>query len=655
MSSDLESNLHQNNLNGVNHSGSIVYGFEDYRLDAEHLMLYRSGREVSLTPKQTETLLALIEQRGEIVSKDALMQRLWGNSAVEESNLIQNIYVLRKTLGFTRDGQPMIETLRRRGYRFNAELTDHKHRKPEVSAAMRLASIEAMLDPPGALPPTDGAGKETVHFSSRKKIVGAIVSASLLAALSVVVYFALVSKPSGPINKKLAILPLTAMDPTNRNILFEIGIADSLINRLNSTQGLTIRPLSSVRKYAQAEPDPVAAGVEQKVDYVLASSYQIAEGQIKVTANLMNVSTGEVEESFNASADSASMFAAQDAVANIIGHKLRAKFGPDASEFQTKRGTENEEAYRSYSLAMNLSEERGVQNVTRSLEYLEKAVALDPNYALAWAAKALAHNDMVGHGNTDPHKHYRLSMEALTKALAIDPNVSEAYSALCWNKNRYEYDPAGAEEACKRAVEVDPRSAVAHKTYANFLYTRGRFDEAIAEVRTSMDLQPVSYRNHQIYALTLYFARRFGEAEAQFKRLIELNPNQSGYIHGRLVFVLEMEGKYDEAFEHLINTLTIKKADEGEIERFKTAYRKQAWRGVLAEQIKTAEAEKEPGSYQLACLYTKIGNKDKAFEYLEKAYNERSFQIAILEVEPQLDPLRSDPRYAGLIARIYSK
>jgi tetratricopeptide (TPR) repeat protein len=170
-----------------------------------------------------------------------------------------------------------------------------------------------------------------------------------------------------------------------------------------------------------------------------------------------------------------------------------------------------------------------------------------------------------------------------------------------------------------------------------------------------MDLQPVSYRNHQIYALTLYFARRFGEAEAQFKRLIELNPNQSGYIHGRLVFVLEMEGKYDEAVEHLIKTLTIKKADEGEIERFNTAYRKQGWRGVLAEQIRTAEAEKEPGSYQLACLYTKIGNKDKEFEYLEKAYKERIFQIDILEVEPQLDPLRSDPRYDGLIARIYSK
>ncbi|MBA3694671.1 MAG: transcriptional regulator, partial [Acidobacteria bacterium] len=126
MSLELKSNNHQNNLKEVKPHSSVIYEFEDFRLDTAHLMLSRNGEEISLTPKVVETLLALVERSGEIVSKDELMDRLWANAFVEESNLVQNIYVLRKTLGETTGGKPLIETLRRRGYRFNGELKENK-------------------------------------------------------------------------------------------------------------------------------------------------------------------------------------------------------------------------------------------------------------------------------------------------------------------------------------------------------------------------------------------------------------------------------------------------------------------------------------------------------------------------------------------------
>lgn len=189
---------------------------------------------------------------------------------------------------------------------------------------------------------------------------------------------------------------------------------------------------------------------------------------------------------------------------------IRPSAVANAIESRAKRGTNNEEANRFYLQAMNLSEERGVQNVVKALEYLDQAVVLDPDFAIAWAAIARTHGDIVGHTDSGQHEHFQRSMEAIKKALAIDPNLSEAYSALCHNKNRYEYDALGAEAACKRALELDPNSSVAHKTFANFLYTRGRFDEALAEIRRAMDLQPVSYRNQQMYALTLYYSRRYG-------------------------------------------------------------------------------------------------------------------------------------------------
>jgi tetratricopeptide (TPR) repeat protein len=291
--------------------------------------------------------------------------------------------------------------------------------------------------------------------------------------------------------------------------------------------------------------------------------------------------------------------------------------------------------------------------VKKSLEYLDRAVEIDPNYALAWAAKATAHGDIVSHTDSSQHENFQMSTQAIEKALAIDPNLSEAYSARCHNKNRYDWDPVGAEIACRRAIELDPNSPVAHKTFANFLYSRGRFDEAIYQIKTAMDLQPVSYRNQQMYGLTLYFAQRFDEAEAHFKHLIELNPNHT-FIHTRLIKVLEEEGKESEAFEYLNRMLSIEKR-ETEAERFKTAYRTSGWRGVLIERIKSAEANAPRGNFQLACLYAKVGDKDKAFENLEIAYRERSFQIAVLQVEPQLQSLHDDPRFADLIRRIDGK
>jgi tetratricopeptide (TPR) repeat protein len=166
-----------------------------------------------------------------------------------------------------------------------------------------------------------------------------------------------------------------------------------------------------------------------------------------------------------------------------------------------------------------------------------------------------------------------------------------------------------------------------------------------------MDLQPVSYRNQQMYALALYYARRYDQAESQLKRLIELNPNHS-FIHGRLIMVLEQQGKEQEAYKYMVEMLILQKTNTEKIERYRTAYRAAGWRGVVIERIKINEADGQHSYFQLACLYAKIGDKEKAFDYLEKAFEERSFQIPMLQVEPQLDPLRDDPRYQSLLARI---
>ena len=222
---------------------------------------------------------------------------------------------------------------------------------------------------------------------------------------------------------------------------------------------------------------------------------------------------------------------------------------------------------------------------------------------------------------------------------------------MCWKKFGYEYDFAGAERDCRRAVELGPNSPVAHHTYSSYLASRGRFDEAIAEIKTAIDLDPTSYFNQRIYANVLYFARHYDEAVTQYKRMIEMNEEKPPSYQW-LIRTLEAQGNESEAFEWFISSLILEKQDDKTIQHFRTVYQRSGWRGVLLE--KEQEREGGDGYFRSAGLHASLGNKDKAFECLERSYQRRGFFIAFLQVEPQLDPLRDDPRYADLVNRVES-
>ncbi|MEO7539106.1 MAG: tetratricopeptide repeat protein [Pyrinomonadaceae bacterium] len=640
MSLELKSNGYQNNLKEAKLSDTNIYEFDEFVLDASHLMLCRrGGEELPMTPKQVETLLALIERKGEIVAIDVLMDRLWPNAFVEESNLIQNIHILRKTLGETADGKPMIETFRRRGYRFNGKLELRAQVRTETAPHNRPTEAATLFKFPTVVFDKVAADEKSEPEAPPKKRMFAAVAAILLLAASLSVgYYLYSSQPVAAGDKiVIAVLPLKPINTANRDEIYEVGIADSVIQRFSSMKGFIVRPLSATRKYADIEQDALTAGREQQVDYVLASNYQMAVGKIRITAQLFNVATGQIEETYKTEKDAGDLFAMQDAIAGEVENLMRARFGTTASTPTAKRGTTNVEAYRLYLQGMILDDQR---NGKKAIENFDQAVTLDPNYALAWAGKANALKE-----------DYQESMEAADKALSLDPDLSEGHSAMCWNKFAHEYDFAGAERTCRRAVELDPNSPMAHQSYSIFLSSRGQFDEAIAEIKTAIDLEPTSYFNQRIYANVLYFARRYEEAVPQYKRLIELNDEKPA-TYQWLIRTLEAQGNESEAFEWFLKSLTLQKTDNETIQRYKAAYQRSGWHGVLLERDK----EPDSGNYfGLAGFNARLGNKDKAFEFLESAYQEHEWLIPFLQVEPQLDPLRDDPRYDELIKRIGSK
>jgi tetratricopeptide (TPR) repeat protein len=401
--------------------------------------------------------------------------------------------------------------------------------------------------------------------------------------------------------------------------------------------------------------DPLIAGREQRVDYVLDSNYQLADEKIRVTARLFSVATGDIEATYKSEVDAAGVFKVQDTVAAEIGKAVFARLGLKQSEYTAKRGTDSEEAYRLYLQGKYLHEKRGFADSVKAVESLDEAIRLDPNYARAWAVKSFAHFvKTISTRNFSPDVEIQKATEAALKALELDENLSEGHAALCEIKMTFDWDLPEAEKACKRAVELDSNSTLARQTYSRLLMALGRFDEATAQAQAAIDLEPASLLNHRIYGCTFFEARRYDEAIAVFKRTIDLDPNSVTAIYFWLVEALYMKGSYDEAFEWFMKMHAVAKTDGNTLEVYRTEYHKSGWRGVLTEMDDSFDKRDAP---YFEGVYTSIrlGRKDKAFEYLERAYQRREWPFAYIRVEPRLDALRDDPRFDDLVRRVERK
>ena len=677
------------------------FEFGDFLLDAKEKTLLRQGKPLAITPKAFQLLLVLVENHGHLIEKDELMKAVWRDSFVEEGNLSFTVTLLRKALDDDAQKPRFIETVPRRGYRFIAAATrvggdQEKERGFDLidnrpassngdlfsSAASAIRNDEAahpaaaasarpgrhdeaeareapqtaaLLKFPAAADIEAGAaGKELAPAAGRRKLAALAAVLSVVAALALGYYFFPGRNSSGGAPKSLAVLPLKPINTAGRDEIYEIGIADSLIHRFSSMRGFVVRPLSAVRKYADIEQDPIAAGREQQVDYVFASNYQLAGGRIRITAQLFNVADGRIEETYKTEKEAGDVFAMQDAVASELGAILLSRFSTTAAASAAKRGTASEEAYRFFLQGIYLYERRSFDDARKGVEILEQALRLDPNYARAWARKAHLHRTIANsRRSTDIQAEYRKSIEAINRALALDPHLADAYSALCDNKMYTEYDFAGAESACRRAIELDPNSALSHQIYARFLNSRGRSDEAIAESKTAIDLDPTSLFNQRVYGTCLFFARRYDEAAAQFRRLAMTDEN---FINTYFFYILtlEMQGNHPEAFEALAKWLVLQKTDEETLRAFREAYQTSGWPGVTRERIKRFEKSDEV-YFSGAMYYAQLGEKEKAFELLEKSYQRRELWLANLKVDPRVDPLRGDARYDRLLGLVEAK
>lgn len=626
------------------------YRFKTFLLDVAERRLFDSGRVIPLRPKDFDVLVCLVRKSGHLVEKEELMQSVWPDSFVEEANLTRIVHTLRKSLRQNDNGNKFIETVATKGYRFVAEVSEAVEGDSikigdqivAAGASPDGTEIESFVDQNG-YPAAIAAGNR----ARRKNVALAILG--LLVVVSVGLMFAYRWSGGEPVTDEkpisIAIMPFRPVNVDTRDPAYEIGLADSLIAKLIPTSGLTIRPLSAIRDYTDVKLDAVAAGREQKVDYVLDSSYQVLNGRVRVASLLINVASGVVEIGLKSEADMDGSFRAHDLIVDELSFSILKRLGTPAADVTQTRGTQNKEAYRKYLQGMYLVDKRSPVLIEESLAFFDRAIELDPQYARAFAGRAYALRSLGILGKGDRHEYYVKAKDDVNTALRLDPNSSDAYTILGEIRWGYEGKFDEANDALRRAIEIDPGSAHARRFYSLILRSQERYDEAIEQINVGIDLDPKSLFGIRILGQILYSARRYDEAIAQLDLVRRMAP-EFGAGRGMIWNSYLLKGDHENAFREFRELRIRGKADSEEITKYDAAYAESGFIGVLRETARIMEMKDGDANPE---IYAQIGETDKALHVLEKMASDGGGRSGDFNVNPMLDPIRSDPRYKAIL------
>jgi DNA-binding winged helix-turn-helix (wHTH) protein/TolB-like protein/Flp pilus assembly protein TadD len=626
----------------------FIYQFGRFALDPQEKTLFADGVPVHLPAKEFETLLLLVENNGKALSKEEMLTAIWQGAFVEEGNLTKQISRLRKLLNC--DGEKLIETLPKHGYRFSAEV--NRIFQPAEETVLEKRTVKRLTvrleaedsdDAPLALPPKKS------FFSGARILAGLTV---LLAAVGFGIWFWAGQAKDEKINS-IAVLPLKPLSAEDGDKSLGLGLADALIMKIGGLRQITVRPLSAVTRFADASTDSLEIGRRLKVDAILEGTIQQADGRVRLNARLLRVDGGEQIWAGNFEEEAAKVFDLQDRLTEQTARALKLKLGASENEQITKRFTNNTEALDAYQKGRYFWNRRTANDLKTAVEFFNEAVRKDPNYALAYAGLADAYSLLSDYSGALPDETYPKAREAAMKALELDDKLAEAHTSLAYVKMYYDRDWQGAENEFRRALALNPNYASAHQWYAEYLTAMGRFDEALAATRRAKEIDPLSPSINAGEVWTLYFARRYDEAIERGREIAEMNPNFAE-IHEYLKRCYDQKGMYAEAVAARQTRRQLVGLDATETDILKqaasAANSKDYWKKRLEQELVEMRTE-SPALFNMAEIYAQLGEKDAAFEWLEKAVGNRHYEVMYLRVAPNLDPLRSDARFADLLKR----
>lgn len=642
-----------------------LYEFGPFRIDTANRLLLRDGKPIALKPKVVETLLLLIENSGRVVEKDELIEKLWPDSFVEEGNLTQNIYVLRKAIGGGAQAESYIETIPRRGYRFAAQVKEIPYEENgalapvqrEILPGTRVETETTQIsedENPDRIVPAIFLPAGRARIFRRWVMISSILGAGVVVLVG---YYLLSNRTNRTLTrteiKSLAVLPFKSLSPDATDYMGQ-GMADALITKLSSSRQIAVRPTSAVLRYSDRGEDPLAAGRELGVDALLDGKIQQAGDRLRVTVQLLRVADGaslwaeKFDEQFT------NIFDVQDSISDQAARSLTLQLTGSERELMRKHYTENAEANQTYLQGRYFWNKRNVPGFKEAIEYFQRAIEIDPNYALAYAGLADCYIRLNEYGVPMAQESVPRAKAAVLKALEIDDALAEAHATLAFIKFRHDWDFAGAEQEFKRSLQLDANYSEAHQWHAFYLLAVGRPGEADAEMRRAQELDPLSVSFNANLALYLFFRRQFDRSVQQCRKTLDMEPNFIG-AHVTLGMSYEQIGLNEAAIAEFKRAQELSPNDAGTIAALGHALAKGSRVKDARALLRNLEARAKKNyvpPYSIAIINTGLDEKAQALEWLGRAFQDRSLRPLWLKSDPRLDGLRQDEKLVSLVRRM---
>ena len=462
-----------------------------------------------------------------------------------------------------------------------------------------------------------------------------------------------VPKRGGPIDS-IAVFPLANPNPDPDLEYLAVGIPGSIIHSLSQMPGLRVIAWNSVARNEDREQDPLAIGRSVGARAVLIGRIWQRGNKLRLHVDLLDTANGEELWGAQYDRDLTEVFSVQDEISQEVSQRLRLKMTGAAETRLKKRYTENIEAYQLYVRARRWCEKRSAEGFRRGTEYLNQAIQMDPNYALAHAELAQCISVPCYYGSVDPNVAYPKARVAALRALEIDPNLAEGHEVLATILKNYDWNWAGAEKEYRRAIELNPNYATAHYHYSYLLAEIGRFEEAIREATEALSRDPMSALLNAGLAFVLLHARKLERCIVQALTAAEVDPNMT-LCYWTLGTAYEQQGKFREAIEAYEKCIAqggavaFSKAFISHV-RAQSGEREKAW-DELRELQELSKTRYIP-SIAFVIVYDGLGERELAIESLRKACENRETNLIMIKVWPHFDNLRNDPRFQEIERRV---
>jgi TolB-like protein/DNA-binding winged helix-turn-helix (wHTH) protein/Tfp pilus assembly protein PilF len=635
---------------------SDIVLFGPFKLDLKAGELHKHGRKIRLQEQPFQILKILLEHPGQVVAREELRKRLWPDDTnVEFGHGINSaIMRLRDVLGDTPDKPKYVETVARRGYRLllpvDKELIDSAN--PSVPAAqshtesvhsITTGSVEPQVRPPEA--------RQTPRNKTAKQATAVFALCALAAGSALISQHFHGFQPSLPRIRSLAVLPLENVSGDKAQDYFADGMTDELISNLGKISALRVISRTSVMRYRGAQKQVGEIARDLHVDGIVEGAVLRSGNRVRLTAHLIQAVPEAHVWTENYERDLRDVMVLQDDLARQIANEIQVKLTPQEQSRLANARPVSVQAHEAYLKGRYLFNKRTDQAMEKSIYFFRQVIDADPGYALAYAGMAESYCGLAGYGVLRPGEAFPNAEGAARKALEIDATLAEAYTALGYVESCYRRNWQAAEREFRRALELNPNYATAHLWHGEHLANLGEAEGAITEFKRARELDPLSLTVNAGLGRVLRDGHHFDEAIEQCKRTLELEPNFA-QAHWCLGLGYLGKARYDDAIPEFQKARAL---GEVPLALWSLAYaygvagRKAEAREALR-QFRQQSRDGYVSPYFMAGIYAGLGEKDRAFEWLHKAYEDGDFMQ--LKLDPFLDSLRSDPRFRELLRRV---